>query len=72
MSVLPGGISMGMARQTGTAMTQTFKRFARENRMIGNCFLPVLNLESAGEEGRGETIDILNGKRDSFIDIFEA
>ena len=63
MSGLPGGTSMGIARQTGRSTAQTFERFARENRMVGNCIVSVLNLGIRRKEGRAER---RNGKCNSF------
>ena len=40
---------MGIARQTGRTTAQTFERFARENRMVGNCIVSVLNFEDTGK-----------------------
>lgn len=59
MSGLPGGTSMGIARQIGRTTAQTFERFARENRMVGNCIVSVLNLGIRGKEGRAEKMGIL-------------
>ena len=66
MSGLPGGTSMGIARQIGRTTAQTFERFARENRIVGNCIVSVLHFGDTGKEGRAETMGIWNGKCNSF------
>lgn len=38
---------MGIARQTGRSAAETLKRFAWENRMIGEFILSVLKFENA-------------------------
>lgn len=52
MSGFPGGISVGIARRTGRTTAQSLKRFAREDRMVGNCMLSVLNLKQTGKRSK--------------------